>query len=149
MRNIEQSTINENLENNEHDLHVFFQSNANDTMTLMKMFNQRNNLDIEYWLVDISPWANEKEFANEVNDMKLDLDDNVFLFRSNETSEAINIWEFYQIHSSIPKTVLKYGYWTPESGLNVDTSSKWRRRGNLQVLIKIVSEVLKNLFRIS
>ena len=136
VRNIDQYNFQENLETNEFDLHVFFQSNANETMNLMKLFDRRNDLDIEYWLVDISSWTNEKEFVNEVNDMKLDLDDNVFLFQSNETSEAINIWELYQIHGSIPKTILKYGYWTPESGLNVDTSSKWRRRKDLQVLDK-------------
>ena len=132
VKNIEQ----DNLETNEFDLHVFFQSNVNETMNLMKMFDQRNDLDMEYWLVDISSWSNEKEFANEVNDMKLDLDDNLFLFQSNETSEAIKIWELYQIHSSMPKKMLNYGYWTPESGLNVDTSSKWRRRRDLQVPIR-------------
>ena len=83
--------------------------------------------------MDISSWTNEKEFAYEVNDIKLDLDDDVFLFETNETSETIRIWEFYQIHSSIPETILEYGHWTPKFGLNVETSSKWRRRRDLQV----------------
>ena len=136
VRNIDQYNFQENLETNEFDLHVFFQSNANETMNLMNLFDRRNDLDMEYWLVDISSWSDEKEFANEVNDMKLDLDDNLFLFQSNETSKAIRIWELYQIHSSMPKKMLNYGYWTPESGLNVDTSSKWRRRRDLQVPIR-------------
>ena len=129
----DQDTIKENFESNELDLHVFFQLDTNNTMNLMKIFDQRNDLDKEHWLLDISSWTNEKEFAYEVNDIKLDLDDDVFLFETNETSETIRIWEFYQIHSSIPETILKYGHWTPKFGLNVETSSKWRRRRDLQV----------------
>ena len=65
-------------------------------------------------------------------DLHLDLDDDLFLFQKFES--LAKIWEFYEIHSTIPRKLLSYGYWNNGEGLVIPNPSKWSRRGNLEVV---------------
>ena len=44
-----------------------------------------------------------------------------------------SLWEFYEIHPSIPRKIVPYGSWDNVKGLKLPTEKKWFRRQNLEV----------------
>ena len=70
---------------------------------------------------------------NKLTDMHLDFDDDLFLFKNFEN--LVKIWEFYEIHSTIPRKLLSYGHWNNGGGLVIPKPLKWERRGNLEVVL--------------
>ena len=69
-----------------------------------------------------------------LQNLPLDLDDDLFLYTTsmNHLTE-LSIWEFYEIHSSLPRKLNFYGNWNNNDGLNVSREIKWSRRKNLEV----------------
>ena len=51
-----------------------------------------------------------------------------------ESHELYSIWEFYEIHETLPRKILNYGKWSSVKGLTLPKENKWIRRRNLEVL---------------
>ena len=72
--------------------------------------------------------------------MNFPLDDDLFLYhsgtpKSNGFMESLKIWEFYEIHPSMPRKIIPYGNWTVNEGLKLSKDDKWIRRRNLEVIL--------------
>ena len=79
-------------------------------------------------MLDVSSIEN---VFDELQDLSLDLDDDLYLYSKIFVSGVISIWEFYEIHSSLPRKLLDYGNWNYVYGLFVLDEVKWNRRKNL------------------
>ena len=64
--------------------------------------------------------------------LKIDLDDDLYLYYYNKNDMFIKLWEFYEIHETIPRKKLFYGNWTLSHGLKLIDQEKWIRRRDLQ-----------------
>ena len=99
----------------------------------------RQQSNHEFWLLDVSNFRNKSKFIKYLQKLQLDLDDNLFLYDASSmtmnNSTEISVWEFYEIHSSLPRKINFYGNWNDTNGLNVAKEIKWSRRKNLEVSI--------------
>ena len=68
--------------------------------------------------------------------MKLDLDDDLFILNNANNGKAIELFECYEIHPTVPRQILPYGSWTSLIGLLLTDKDKWDRRRDLQVISK-------------
>lgn len=127
------------------DLHVFVPDdspNMFDTISRLKdVFCPRSAINSEYWLFDESIWA----LPFEIDELPLRLDDNFYIFKGNENS--ITIWEYYEIHKTVPRKFQFYGTWSLFGGLSVTKIDKWTRRQNLQVFTYIFTFIYENSFK--
>ena len=48
-------------------------------------------------------------------------------------NEGLKIFEYYEIHPSVPRLQSEYGTWTARDGLRLIEPSKWIRRKDMQV----------------
>ena len=115
----------------EYDVHVYTINSIESKNYFIDLYSLRTNLNKEYWLVDVSYWNDIEEVYEEFQNLKLDLNDDLYLYQKN--SNIFVLWEMYQIHQNIPKKILKYGKWSIEKGLIIENKSKWDRRKNLEV----------------
>ena len=89
------------------------------------------------WLFDISYWSTSSNAVNAISESPLKLSDDLYLYKidqeknNNNAIMAIELWEHYQIHETIPKKLVRYGSWT-DQGLNLVSEEKWIRRRDLQ-----------------
>ena len=117
------------------DLHIFIPDDKtlNSKVDIfIDLYSSRKRSDKEYWLLDVSSIKNVFE---ELHDLSLDLDDDLYLYSINVLSGGIiSIWEFYEIHSSLPRKLLTYGNWNSVNGLFIADKVKWNRRKNLDGL---------------
>ena len=67
-----------------------------------------------------------------LKELKIDLDDDLYLYYYNKNDMFIKLWEFYEIHETIPRKKLFYGNWTLSHGLKLIDQEKWIRRRDLQ-----------------
>ncbi len=97
-----------------------------------RQFDSTTNRKNVIWLLDVTSFFTLKEVKAHLEKTSLDFDDDLFLL--NQTSEdRISALEVYRISSSMPLTVLDYGYWSRATGVEVYLNSeKWVRRRNLQ-----------------
>ena len=94
------------------------------------IFSQRSKTSKEFWLVYAS---NVKTLNNQVNNLNIDLDDDLYIYEQNSEKNSVQMWEVYRIHQNIPVKVLHYGNWSDENGMNLENQFKWKRRSNLEV----------------
>ena len=121
-------TIDENLK-----IYIPDESNLEKSLEqFVQLYSTRSRADREYWLLDVSSWQSVNDVTEELRDLPLDLDDDLFLFSKLKDGSAISIWEFYEIHPSIPRKLLEYGQWT-SGGLSLNKEKKWNRRRDLEV----------------
>ena len=121
-------TIDENLK-----IYIPDESNLEKSLEqFVQLYSTRSRADREYWLLDVSSWQSVNDVTKELRDLPLDLDDDLFLFSKLKDGSAISIWEFYEIHPSIPRKLLEYGQWT-SGGLSLNKEKKWNRRRDLEV----------------
>jgi hypothetical protein len=101
-------------------------------MQLNSFFNDRQKIDTEFWLIDVS--ALTTTFAK-LQNLKLDFDDNVFFyFYENYHYNTISILEVYKIGYNSNLTILQFGNWSDQMGLTVISNEpKWVRRDDLKV----------------
>ncbi len=107
--------------------------NKNGSMeAFQKRFDPPTNRKNVVWLLDVTPFFTLKEVQIHLEQTSLDFDDDLFLL--NQTSEDwISVLEVYRISSSMPLTVLDYGYWSRATGVKLYLDNeKWVRRQNLQ-----------------
>ena len=121
------------IDKQDQDLHIFIPDDKNlDLRVFIDLYSSRKRSDKEYWLLDVSSIENVFE---ELQDLSLDLDDDLYLYSKNMSSSGvISIWEFYEIHSSVPRKLLDYGNWNSVNGLFIIDEVKWNRRKNLEGL---------------
>lgn len=120
------------------DLHVFHPDETNLNKSLdhfFELYGMRNWTNREFWLLDITPFHLAGQSLESVlKEMpNLDLDDDFFVFANNGT-DAIDIWEYYEINPSIPRQLLEYGKWDAEQGMKLLGKPKWIRRRDLKVI---------------
>ena len=121
-------TIDENLK-----IYIPDESNLEKSLEqFVQLYSTRSRADREYWLLDVSSWQSVNDVTEELRDLPLDLDDDLFIFSKLKDGSAISIWEFYEIHPSIPRKLLEYGQWTSD-GLSLNKEAKWTRRRDLEV----------------
>ena len=121
-------TIDENLK-----IYIPDESNLGKSLEqFVQLYSTRSRADREYWLLDVSSWQSVNDVTKELRDLPLDLDDDLFLFSKLKDGSSISIWEFYEIHPSIPRKLLEYGQWT-SGGLSLNKEKKWNRRRDLEV----------------
>ena len=129
------------------DLHVFI-PNTSDLIhsfdIFINLFSLRKKWDQEFWLIDVSGPKSIDNTIEYLQNLQLDLDDNLFLYKyDNKPMKEINIMEYYEIHSSHPRKLRFYGNWNQISGLKVTREDKWNRRKNLEVSICYLSSFQK------
>ena len=122
------------------DLHVFIPDETDLVQSFklfIRLYSLRKQWNYEYWLLDVSNLISINNHINYLKNLKLDLDDNLFLYsishQGNSDDTLISIWEFYEIHSTLPRKLNSYGTWNSINGLNVTSDDKWKRRHNLEV----------------
>ena len=104
-----------------------------------KLFSMRQKTDREFWLVDITAIMNSngmQGILDALKDLKLDLDDDLYLYSFENDYPMMKIFEFYEIHFQVPKQILPFGSWSEVEGLKLPDEGKWVRRRNLQVSYK-------------
>ena len=112
------------------DLHIFISDFNQLVQPLQNIFSQRSKTSKEFWLVYAS---NVKTLNNQVNNLNIDLDDDLYIYEQNSEKNSVQMWEVYRIHQNIPVKVLHYGNWSDENGMNLENQFKWKRRSNLEV----------------
>ena len=121
------------------DLHVFILDDFNLDHSIdhfVHLYSLRQQSNHEFWLLDVSNFKNKSKIIEYLQTLQLDLDDNLFLYNASSIenlNEIVSIWEFYEIHSSLPRKLNFYGNWNNNDGLNVSREIKWSRRKNLEV----------------
>ena len=143
------------------DLQVFIPSKKMIDESLkefIEMYSLRTRTNREYWLIDIGYWtANVDDrtsfydrIRNDLRDLQLDLDDDLFFFEGktileiiilivfqyllyvgNETS--VRVWEHYEINISVQRKILYMGSWNLNEGFQQMDAQKWIRRQDLEV----------------
>ena len=122
------------MSNNSQELIVFVPDESDSEGCIKKFiewFNQRKRNNKEYWLLDISSLSTiKKEIKETLNNLKLDLDDDLFWFEYS--SQGIELYEVYRIHLDFDITVNAFGSWSIDKGLTSPIYGKWIRRKNMQ-----------------
>ena len=101
-----------------------------------KLYNVREKTSREFWLLDISTFINDHRFENVIDELKnlqLDLDDDLYMYNLDIDLQMIQVYEFYEIHATVPRQLLSYGTWNESNGLLISSNDKWLRRRDLKV----------------
>ena len=117
-------------------MYVLDDGNLEDSLNqFIDIYNQRSRTNNEFWLLDVSAFPSNEDLRNKLNNLTLDLDDDLFLYKIklSQTDYDIEIFEFYEIHPSKPRKLMPFGTWSKSQGLNLTTAGKWTRRANLEV----------------
>ena len=124
------------------DLHVFISDDSEMTQSIdlfIHFYSLRKKLNAEYWLLDVSGFESMNDIIHSLQKLELDFDDDLYLYNYNEgQTELVQILEYYEIHSSLKRKLIRYGSWNSINGLNVTTSEKWNRRKNLDVSMQTI-----------
>ena len=107
----------------------------------VEMYSLRKRNNREYWLLDIGYWtANVEDMTsfydrirNDLRDLQLDLDDDLYFFVSVEKEKSVYIGEHYSISKSVQTKISYMGSWSLDAGFQMMDTQKWIRRGNLEV----------------
>ena len=114
------------------DLHVFVpdQSSLEESLVYFQfLYSKRTRLSFEFWLLDITN-IEQKDFLETLP--SLDIDDDLFLYET-DNQEMVTIWEYYEVHPTVDRKMLKYGTWRLKEGLETSNTTKWVRRSDFEV----------------
>ena len=121
------------------EMHFFIPNDSDLTYSLelfVHLYSLRKERNEEHWFLDVSGSKSIEDSIGYLRNLKLDLDDDLFLLthstNDNQFSE-VNIWEYYEIHSSVSRKLIFLGDWNSAYGLNITKIDKWTRRANLEV----------------
>ena len=127
-----------NINQQDKDLHVFVpdQSSVDESLIYFQLlYSKRTRLSFEFWLLDITN-IEPKDFLETLP--TLDIDDDLFLYET-DTEGMVTIWEYYEIHPTVNKKMLKYGTWSLKDGLETSKATKWVRRSDFEVSYSIIT----------
>ena len=125
------------------ELHFFISKDFDLPKSLesfVHLYSLRNDWSQEHWILDVLGSKSINDSIGYLKNLKLDLDDDLFLLTydiNHKHSVEVNIWEYYEIHSSVSRKVIHLGGWNPAYGLNITKLDKWTRRTNLEVNIQL------------
>ena len=88
----------------------------------------------EFWLIDISALESIENAKMMLNNLYLDIDDDIFLFMFKDNDSAY-LWEIYKLVPEQNLIARELGKWTSEKGMDMASLEKWKRRGDLTVII--------------
>ena len=137
-------------------MHFFIPNDSDLTNSLesfVYLYSLRKEWYQEHWLLDVSGSKSIDDSVGYLQNLRLDLDDDLFLLiystKDKQFSE-VNIWEYYEIHSSLARKVIFLGDWNSAYGLNITNIDKWTRRTNLEVCTThtTTSSLVYGLFKI-
>ena len=81
-------TIDENLK-----IYIPDESNLGKSLEqFIQLYSTRSRADRDYWLLDVSSWKSVNDVTEELRELPLDLDDDLFLYskqQKDHTSETI------------------------------------------------------------
>ena len=123
------------------DLHVFISDDSEMTQSIdlfIHFYSLRKKLNAEYWLLDISAFESLSDIIGTLQKLKLNFDDDLYFYNYDKQQKEVQILEYYEIHSSLKRKLIRYGSWNSINGLNVTTSEKWKRRKNLDVSMQTI-----------
>ena len=133
-----------NVQSHDEVLNVFIMDDENDESVkeshqlLISLYSMRKRTDQDFWLLDATVFINENttqlNLVYELDDLQLDLDDDFYIFHTSNDIDMIKLFEIYGIHENLPKSMLPYGLWSMEFGLDLIGTGKWERRKNLTVI---------------
>ena len=133
-----------NVQSHDEVLNVFIMDDENDESVkeshqlLISLYSMRKRTDQDFWLLDATAFINENvtqlDLVYELDDLQLDLDDDFYIFHTSNDIDMIKLFEIYGIHENLPKSMLPYGLWSMEFGLDLIGTGKWERRKNLTVI---------------
>ena len=116
------------------DLNLFLDSDTKSKSILDSYFKKRKRTDGAKWLINVpsSKYVSLSTFNENIkesfNNLKLDLDDDVYFYHSN-TDQTIDISEAYKVSEEFEITVQKFGSWSQSNGFKISEPIKaWRRR---------------------
>ena len=133
------------------EMHFFIPNDDDLTNSLelfVHLYSLRKEWYQEHWLLDVSGSKSIDDSIGNLENLKLDLDDDLFLLTystNDKQSSEINIWEYYEIHSSLSRKVIFLGDWNSAYGLNITKIDKWTRRANLEVCTTHIIVVKHNI----
>ena len=113
------------------DLHIFISDFNQFVEPVQNIFSKRSKTSKEFWLVNTS---NVKTLNNQLDNLNIDLDDDLYFYEQNSEKKSVEMWEVYRIHQKIPVKILHYGNWSDEIGMQLENQFKWKRRNDLEVL---------------
>ena len=112
-------------------------NNPNQSIKILEQeIKKRTRKDKEFWFIDISVLKTMENAKVMLDNLLLDIDDDFFTFKYVNHS-FIEIWEIYKLVPEKELIVKKYGTWKSETGLLSTSLSKWQRRRDLTVSLKI------------
>ena len=133
-----------NVHSHDEVLNVFIMNDENEDsikdsqQLLTQLYSMRKRTDQGFWLLDATVFINENttqlNLVYELDDLQLDLDDDFYIFHTSNDIDMIKLFEIYGIHENLPKSMLPYGLWSMEFGLDLIGTGKWERRKNLTVI---------------
>ena len=91
---------------------------------------QRHRTDKGYWLLDISIWTTIKDFKKNFESTKLKYNEDIYLYKIDQSKRAMTLWEAYRIHTDMEITINHIGTLQPGEPLEIE--DKWERRGDMQ-----------------
>ena len=121
------------------EMHFFIPNDAdmmNSLELFVRLYSLRKEWYQEHWILDVTGSKSIDDNMRNLENLKLDLDDDLFLLtysRDYKQYSKLNIWEYYEIHSSLSRKVTFLGDWNSADGLDMTKIDKWTRRTNLEV----------------
>ena len=129
---------NATLDLQKEDLNIFIvnENNLRNSINyLSSMINARTRQNQEYWLIDISGLDSIETAELLLDVLSMDVDDDIFVVKFDETLLEADIWEIYKLSFAQPLIKKYIGLWSETDGLNMTTLKKYQRRVDLMVNI--------------
>ena len=125
------------------DLHVFIIDDVSaknvSIKDFFKAYGLRTRASSEYWLLDITSWANVTAAIEAFANLTVDVDDELYWYSikgmevstENARQKWITLWEMYRKHENFPLSVVSTGNWSQVTTVVLSEDEKWIRRRNL------------------
>ena len=129
---------NATLDLQKEDLNIFIvnENNLRNSINyLSSMINARTRQNQEYWLIDISGLDSIETAELLLDVLSMDVDDDIFVVKFDETLLEADIWEIYKLSFAKPFIKKYLGFWSETHGFNITTLKKYQRRVDLMVNI--------------
>ena len=125
-------------------LFVFIPNESNLDQSIkdfVKLRSEKRMYNKEFWLFDISPWPTVYHAGKAIEKIPLNLESDLYLYKTMGLHYGIALWDHYEIHTTVPRQLLTYGQWNDLDGLKIVEKAKWPRRRNMKgANLRILSE---------
>ena len=111
------------------------QASLNNSIQAFKaIMDQRKPSDKELWVLDASALTNLDDLKNSLQALKIDLDDDVYLYQKDPQGIDMNITEIYRVSADAELVMKTIGKWHARGRRKFTwfVDQKWIRRGNFK-----------------